>query len=463
MSLVQDPEKATSKFDLITEGPIGHAIWQVSWPLAINMLSIATTSFIEIWIAGRFGSDSQAAIGFGFQIWHLLMLLATAMSVAATALISRSWGAGDRAQAIEAARQSLLFAILSALTMLTLGLIVTRPILSLLGASPAVKQLAWDYLKILFFAQPGWNLIWIGNSIFRAQGHTKIPMFTWLFLTATMASLDCLFCLYPFHFGITGIATGSVIAATLGGCLNLFKLHRSELGDCVAFFKDNSLKNFMGWAVRLLKIGLPACIQDITWLSGTFFILFIFAQVDHASACQAAWAVGFRLEETFAVLPVIALHIGIGTIVGQNLGAGRPERAQAAGWKAAGVGFVINLFVGGSMFFWAKDIATAMTPNDQLVIDYTTQYLRIIGPTEPLTALWLILFGALQGAGYTRWPMWATAIAMLGFRLPLAWFLTTVMKIVPSGVWLAWAFTAIIVGLLAVNEFHVGKWKLQKV
>src|SRR5277367_3123685 len=179
MQVAQEIDKNNADYQVITMGSTWSAIWQVSWPLFLNMMTIALVCFSEIYIAGRLGYESQAAIGFSFQIWNLMMLLATAMSAASTALVSRFWGAGDREQAIEAARQSLLFAVLFGIATTVIGLLCARPILAGLGATETVKTLAWENLKIGLLAQIGWNIIWVGNSIFRAKGNTRVPMFTW--------------------------------------------------------------------------------------------------------------------------------------------------------------------------------------------------------------------------------------------------------------------------------------------
>jgi putative MATE family efflux protein len=463
MSIVQEIEVIDRKHELIIHGSLWRAIWEVSWPLFLNMVTISTVVIVEIWIAGRLGYETQAAVGFGFQIWNLMMMLATAMSAASTALVSRFWGAGDREQAIEAARQSLLLAMIGGILTTLVGLLAAKPCLSLLGATTSVESLAWDYLKIELCSQIGWNLIWVGNSIFRAKGTTHVPMFTWFVLTTTLVTFDWLLCLYPFHCGIAGLAWSSVIASTLGGGLNLYKLSKSDIGECLLLKGHVSLEKCRQWGRRLLSIGLPACIQNLSWLAGNFFFLYVFAQTAHAAACQAAWTVGFRVEETFAFLPVNSLGMAVATIVGQNLGAKLPKRAIHAGWQVAGIGFIINAIVGCLMFVFAKDIACAMTPDDRLVIDYTSQYLRIMGMCVPFSALWAILFGAMQGAGYTRWTMWATTIAMLAIRLPLAWVLTVTMKLAPLGAWLAIALTMIFLGSLGVWEFYIGKWKYQTV
>ena len=115
------------------------------------------------------------------------------------------------------------------------------------------------------------------------------------------------------------------------------------------------------------------------------------------------------------------------------------------------------------MFIFARPIATFMTPGDPLVIGYTTQYLQIVGIAQPFLAIWIVLFGAMQGAGYTRWCMWATCIGMLAFRLPLAWILAVNFHLVPVGIWIGMASAVILLGVVSISEFRAGRWKLQKV
>jgi putative MATE family efflux protein len=463
MQVVQEIDKNNADYQVITMGSTWSAIWQVSWPLFLNMMTIALVCFSEIYIAGRLGYESQAAIGFSFQIWNLMMLLATAMAAASTALVSRFWGAGDREQAIEAARQSLLFAVLFGTCTTVIGLLCSEPILSALGATQTVKTLALENLRISMLAQIGWNIIWIGNSIFRAKGNTRVPMYTWLFLMVVLIAMDWVFAIYPFHFGVAGLAWSGLIGSTMGAALNLYKLRRSDIGACVSLSGNLNIEKCRFWLARLLRIGLPACIQDVAWLVGNFFFLYIFAQTEHAAACQAAYAVGFRIEDIFGGMPIYALNMGAATIVGQNLGANQPKRAERAGWHIAGIGFLYDLIVGIALFVLARPIATLMTPGDSPVIGYATQYFQVVGIAQPFLAIWIVLFGAMQGAGYTRWTMWATCLAMLVFRLPLAWVLTVNMHIVPTGIWIAMASTVVLLGIVSIHEFRRGRWKLQKV
>ena len=163
-----------------------------------------------------------------------------------------------------------------------------------------------------------------------------------------------------------------------------------------------------------------------------------------------------------AGLPLNALRMAIGSIVGQNLGAKLPKRAEKAGWQVAAAGAAYCLAAGTIMFVFAEPIARLMS-TDPEVIHFTTQYLQIIGVAEPFIAAWVTLFGAMQGAGYTSWTMLASCIVLTVVRLPLAWFLTVHMQMGPAGTWCAVSFTAIFIGLVAIWRFKTGVWKLQQV
>jgi putative MATE family efflux protein len=249
--------------EAMLSGSTWRAIWQISWPLVLNMMIIAVASFVDIFVAGKLSSATQAAIGFGGQIWFLIMMLAVALSAATTALVSRFWGAGDRAQAIKAAHYSLMFALLFGIFSTAVGIISARPLLQFLGARGDVEHLAWQYLRVDLFTQVPWYLIWLCNAIFRARGNTRTPMLACLCTTTVIATLDYLFCLHPFQFGITGLALSALIASTLASALTLSLLRRSNLGDCLSFPNGIHLKESIAWCQRLLRIGLPACIQDL--------------------------------------------------------------------------------------------------------------------------------------------------------------------------------------------------------
>jgi putative MATE family efflux protein len=452
---------------LLVTGSTLAAIWHMSWPMLTQMLVISSASFVDIWVAGKLGSEVQAALGICNQIWFLMLLLTVALSSGTMALISRFWGARDYTQAVEAGRQSLIFGIIFGLLSTAAGLLAARPLLAFAGATPQVQEYGWQYLSIDLLSQLPFTIVWTAHSMFRAIGNSRVPMVNWLIMAVIIVACDFFFCLGPLKLGVRGIGLSWTIAGVVGMSLNFYLLSRSDLAkslDLWPAIKAGLTVETKAWIWRILKIGIPTCIQDLAWVMGNFALFWIFAMTKDPTSCQAAWTIGFRVEEMLCTLPLHALSTSIGTIVGQNLGAKKPERAERTGWQATQIGLAIEIPMAAVMYFFATPIASMMS-KDQAVIASTAEYFKIIGLCEPFTACWIILFGALTGAGYTRWPMWAGIICLTVVRLPLAYFLATKagLNMGPSGIWLAIAISAALIGILAAWRFNTGVWKTQKI
>ena len=447
--------------DVITKGSLWAAIWHMAWPLFLNMVTIAVASFVDLYVAGRLGSNVQAAIGMGGQIWFFMVLLAVALSAGTNALVSRFWGEGSLEKTVQAARQSILFAFGFGTVSAIIGLLVCRPLMHLLGASPAVEQEGWDYLKYDLLAQLPFTVLWVTNSIFRAKGSAKIPMLIMMCITAQVIVLDFVLCLGPLHVGIAGIGMSWGIASILGVALSFYILKRSDIGACLdlrTMFRETSWE----WFTRLMRVGIPACVQDLAWVGGNFVLFAVLAHTANPTSAQASWAVGMRIEEMIGGFPIYALSMAVATIVGQNLGAKQPDRAERAGWQVTAVGAGMNTVIALVLFFGADQVAHLMS-KDAAVIAYSVQYLKIVGLSQPFVAIWLILMGGLNGAGYTKWPMVASIMVLTVFRLPLAWYLSVNSGLGPLGTWIAISASSTIIGLLFVWRFKTGVWKLQKV
>ncbi|MBS1991905.1 MAG: MATE family efflux transporter [Cyanobacteria bacterium SZAS LIN-3] len=467
MSSVLDQEelKAKSLDELIVSGSTLSAIYHMSWPMLVQMLIISAASFSDVFVAGKLGSETQAAIGICNQVWFLMVLMTIALSSGTMALISRFWGARDYDSAIEAGRQSLIFAFIFGTISTVLGLLAAKPLLALTGTTDAVQALGWRFLKVDLMSQLPFTMVWTCHSMFRAIGNSRAPMLIWLAMAIIIISLNFGLCLGPTHMGIEGIALSWVVAGCVGVALNLYLLRSSDLKDSLIVgpaIREGFSPRTREWIWRILKVGIPTCIQDLAWVLGNFAMFKIFAMTQYPTACQAAWTIGFRLEEMICTLPLHALGASIGTIVGQNLGAKKPERAVKTGWQATVIGLVLELPTALAMYVFAQPIASMMTSDPQ-VLASTADYLRIVGLSEPLVACWIILFGALTGAGYTKWPMWIGIVGLTCVRLPLAYVLATTCHMGADGIWLAIAISSSLIGLMAIQRFHSGVWKSQQV
>ena len=172
MSSVLDQKelKAKSLDELIVSGSTLAAIYHMSWPMLVQMLIISAASFVDVYVAGKLGSETQAAIGICNQVWFLMILMTIALSSGTMALVSRFWGAQDYENAIEAGRQSLIFAFIFGVLSTILGLLVAKPLLSITGASATVQDLSWRFLQVDLFSQLPFTMVWTCHSMFRAIG-----------------------------------------------------------------------------------------------------------------------------------------------------------------------------------------------------------------------------------------------------------------------------------------------------
>lgn len=463
-SLVDEKEPKTGVDDIIVTGSTWAAIWHMSWPMIVQMLIVSAASFVDVWVAGKLGSDVQAAIGICNQIWFLMLLMTVALSSGTMALVSRFWGARDYPSAIEAGRQSLICGTIFGVVSTIAGLLAAKPLLAMSGAHNSVQELGWQFLSVDLLSQLPFTIVWTAHSVFRAIGNSRVPMLNWLFMAGVIISVEIYLCLFC-KIGIAGIGWAWTAGGILGTILNIILLSKSDLAkslDLMPALKNGFSQENRDWIWRILKVGIPTCIQDLAWVLGNFALFAIFALTKDKTTCEAAWTIGFRLEEIICTLPLHAIGCSVGTIVGQNLGALQPERAERTGWQATFAGILVELPTAALLFLMAEPIARAMS-SDERVIATTAQYFKIVGISEPLVACWIILFGALTGAGYTKWPMWIGIVCLTAVRLPLAYYLSTQMNMGASGIWIAIAVSSSMIGVLAIQRFHSGVWKSQKV
>lgn len=451
-------EFTASEIELLTEGPIWKAIASMSIPMVLNALAISAATFADAYVAGKLGADDLAAVGIGGQVWFGMIIMAIAIATGANALVSRFWGARDYSQAMEAARQSIFSAVVFGVVSAAIGVACTDFFLQALGASAHVQQLGSAYLKIQFLAQLPLTLLWVCHSIFRAKGDATLPTVIMAAVTAGVVLLDFALCLWPLHLGITGIGIAWLVASGLGCLLMLFAFQKSDFAKSVEISKSRPFNFSFAWMKRIMAIGLPACLQDLAWVSSNFGLFLIFSHTANPTACQAAWAVGLRVEDVLAGLPIFAMSMGVATVIGQNLGAKKLERAEKVGWHAAAYGCALMSMVGLGMFFGADFLAHAMSSDPQVVRD-SKDYLQILGISEPITVIWLVLFGAMEGAGYTRTPMLFSFFCLLLVRLPLAYLFTLPMNWGARGAWTAIALTSVVGAIIAVLWFKRGTWK----
>lgn len=462
------PETIAITGNVIVDESTWSAIWFMTWPLFLNMAVLAVASFIDVWTAGKLGADVQAAVGLGGQVGFFVQLFSGALACAATAMISRRWGAGDSKGSKDAALAFLCFSVIGGILATMVGFATADLILQMQGASLSVLLFSKRFLFFYLLAQVPGYIHWVSNGTFRAIGKPGIPLAVMVVTTALIFGLEVGLCLSPWHCGIAGIGLAWLIAESVAALLSVIFLVRAFELDCAGYclsvlrgviftgtLPGMSLKPYI---TSIFQIGLPACMRDFLWFGASASILMTLSLFANASAAQAAWTVAVRTEEIVAAMPLYALMLAAATIVGQNLGAGKASKATRAGWQLAGVGAVLNIVVACVLFTCADTIAGAISA-DATVANYAALFFKAVAISEPFVALWYILFGAMQGAGYTGVPMWATAAGLIFVRSLFAWYLGVSVQMGISGVWIAIAVSNIFMGICAVLLFRSSFWK----
>jgi putative MATE family efflux protein len=443
----------------LTTGPISKSILYLAIPIVATMFLETAFSIADIFWVGKLGAVSMAAvISSAFLIW-IIWSLVGAISVGVTALVARFIGGRQPDQAAYSARQSYLFAIFLAVAISITGILFTKWPFVLMGTEPEVTHLGIRYLRIIFVGAVFFFLIDVFSAIFRAAGDTKTPMLVIGGSLALNILLDPLliFGVGPFpRMETDGAALASIISQGVGTVLFIMLIVRGKLGFRFSLLPKPDLDLFMVW--RILRIGIPA---SSAWILFSVVYLFINKIVAlFGTEAIAALGIGNRME-SLSFHACMGFSIAAATLVGQNLGAEKPERSSLAAWQSAGFAVLITGFVSIMFFVFPKQIASFFI-SDPEVIEIGIGYLRILALSQTFMALEIVFEGSFGGAGNTVPPMMVSIAGSLA-RIPLAYLMAVHWGIGINGVWWAITFTSIVKGIVLAYWFSRGRWKSQKI
>jgi MATE family multidrug resistance protein len=427
-------------------------IVRLSWPLVLTMLANAGVGLLDTWIAGFFGAEAQAVVGLSMQLVLLINATTTAISVGAQALVARFVGARDAEQAALASRQALLFGAGLSLAVIPVVWLAAPALFAAMGAGAELQASGASYLRALLWGILPMDLLIVMSAILRARALTRVSLVGSLAETGVWATFSLLLG-WLNGWGLSGLVAGFVAGKLAGfGVLAYFFWKMGLLHMAQSRWQIQ-----IAWFRRIMRTGLPAGFQVVIRNAGMMAFYAILAMLPQATQLVAAVSIGFRIESV-AFLPVFALNIAAATLVGQSLGAGRPEEAQRAAWRIVWLGTAI-LSAFGLIFLVGADWLAARFTHDPVVRGHAVDYLRIMAISEPFLAVAMVLNGALQGAGDAKAPMWGVIIFQIGVRVPLAFLLAVVCGMGSLGAW--WAMTISLVAQAAgmVWYFRRGYWR----
>lgn len=443
--------------ELITSGSISSAVWHLAWPTIINMVLMTAYNLINRAFLGglEHSAAAQAAIGIGGIAPMIQFGLLIGLTAGTSALVSRFIGAKEYTDAEEATRQSLIFGVIAGIISMIPLVLLAGPFVRLLGAKPDVAPLAAGYTMIFgAFTIPLYLQMIIGSAL-QASGDTKSPLYTAIVMVIVNIAFDWLliFGIGPFpELGVKGAALATGISRTVSSMMMIYFLRRSVLKHSL-----RHLRMRWEWCLRILKIGWPAAAQQVLFSTGNAVYIGLLGGLPDATAAQAALSVAGAIEAT-SFMPGASYRVAATPLVGQNLGAGSPKRAERCAWTAVRQAVIIMSVMMLVFLIFPAQLAHIFT-KDKQVIALIVSYLRINALCQPFLAVGMVLAGSLQGAGDTRFATLTSFFSHAAVRLPLTWLLARVLGMDATGAWIAMCTSNICSSLLITWWFRRGNWK----
>jgi putative MATE family efflux protein len=408
----------------ITEGSIMRQIVRLAWPAVGSMFLHTAMSITDaIWV-GRLGADQMAAvISSMFVIWIIYSLLGIA-ETGTVAVLSRHYGAKNMERVAHAGRQAVLLGLGFSIIVGALGLAGSGFLFDIMNTTAVVKGYGVAYLRIIFAVTISIFMAELLNATFRATGDTKTPLIVGSISIGINLILDPLliFGWGPFpRLEVIGAGIATASSYTLGLLLYLLVI---KLGKLTFAFDWHKLKG-VDWPViwQMAKVGTPGSISGVIFSIVYLFLTRITASF--GTEAVAALGIGNRLE-SFSYMLCFGFYMAVATLVGQNLGAGKPERAAKSAWYAVAITLVITTIIGLAFILFPRSIASIFIA-DPKVQEMAVDYLMILALSQPSMAILIVLEGAFAGASDTMPPM-IVSIVYAGARLPIALWLTRTQR-----------------------------------
>jgi putative MATE family efflux protein len=457
------PKAGARKYDRsIVEGPLPSAVWKLAWPTMLTNIIGGLQGIVDHVMVGHFvGFAANAGIGVATQIWIVIIVFITSLFTGMSVLVARFAGAGDEAKVDRTVYQAFLTAMtISLLVMAPLGYFLAPSLLDLVNAAPEVQREALPYLRIMFLFSSGMLLFFMLSGALRSAGDARTPMVLGIVMTVLNIVLNVILIrgAGPIPaLGTAGAALGTVIAATAVGAYAVYRLWHG--GWVVSFPPGMSLRP--DWTVirALFRFGLPTGIQGIAMNVGGVLMLAFIGSLAESAAAQAAFAVSYSQLFSFITWTSVGLMGAAAAVAGQNLGAGHPDRADAAVHVAARIGVTGAAFVGALFLFFPEQLLAVFGMNEPVAVRLGTQLLRVLSVSGLFIAVALTYTGGLQGTGDTRSPLYISIVSQVIIPLGICFVIQQTGTLEPLHIWLAILAGHATRCLLSVIRFNQGQWR----
>ncbi len=452
-------EAIQGKEKQFTTGSIKKAIVLLSIPMILEMAMESLFAVVDVFFVSRVGVDAVTTVGLTESVVTIVYSLAWGISMAATAMVARRIGEEKPEEAAMAAVQAILLALALGVVLGIAGFIFAGDILRLMGAKASVIETGIQYTRIAFASNIIILMLFLLNGIFRGAGDAAIAMYSLWIANAVNIVLDPLliFGIGPFpEMGVTGAATATAIGRSTGIAFQLFILFN---GRSIVPIALRHLRIHWKIIKRLANVSATGAGQFIIASASWIFLMRIISM--SGSEAVAGYTIAIRII-VFTILPSWGLANAAATLVGQNLGAGHPERAEASVWTAAWYNTAFLLAVSVVFFVFAPWLIRLFNDVPE-VVQAGVLSLRIICTGYVFFAFGMVITQAFNGAGDTRTPTFLNLLCFWAVEIPVGYLLAVTLGLGLAGVCWAVAGSETLLALLSIFLFKRGKWKDVKI
>ena len=438
-----------------TRGPINTAVILLAIPMMLEMLMESVFVIVDMFWVAQLGADAIAAVGLTEAVITVVYAVSIGLSMATTAMIARRIGEKDEEGAKVAAAQALWLGLAASLLIALVGLFFADEVLSIMGASAETIEQGRHFTMVMLSGSITIMYLFLINAIFRGAGDASLAMRSLWPANGVNLILDpiLIFGWGPIPaLGVTGAAVATTIGRGVGVLYQLWHLFGWS-GKIQLRWHQAGLK--MAVAKRLLRLSLGGIGQFLIAVSSWIFLMRIVAP--YGSAAIAGYTIAVRIIH-FTFLPAWGLGNAAATLVGQNLGAGRPNRAERSIWRAAQFNF-IALGITAVVLLMLAEPAIAFFNADAKIVAVGSEALRYFCYGYPLMAVGMVASQAINGAGDTDTPTFINLIAFWLVEIPLAWWLAEVQGMGPQGVFTSILVAEVLFAALSVWVIVRGRWK----
>ena len=438
---------------------MGHAVIVLAIPMVLEMWMESLFAVVDVFFVSRLGADAVAAVGLTEGMLTIVYSVAMGLVIGATAVVSRRIGEKDPDAAAVAAVQVIALGMLLSLAIGVVGFLFARHLLALMGAEPAVLAGPAAYATIMLTGCGSVVLLFLNNAIFRAAGDPTVAMRVLWFANAINIVLDPMF-IFGFGpipaMGVAGAAVATTIGRSTAVLVQLWLLLRGSSRIQVRWRHVRFAPKVMWSVCRISGTGLIQILVDTT-----SWVVLVSIISRFGSAAVAGYTIGIRTV-LFAILPAWGLSNAAATMVGQALGAQKPERAEEAVWTACRYNLWFLGAIGVVFVALAPQIVSIYT-TDPAIVPGAIACLRIVSLGFPLFAYGMVLTQAFNGAGDAWTPTWINVACFWAWQMPLAYALALSHGQGPSGVYWAVMIAFSTLAVVSAIIFRRGRWKVRQV